>query len=45
MVDEARLCLKEGVVEDSDNLDFAMVLGPGWAPFRGGPIKYSKNEY
>jgi 3-hydroxyacyl-CoA dehydrogenase/enoyl-CoA hydratase/3-hydroxybutyryl-CoA epimerase len=45
METEAKKCLEEKIVEDSDSLDFAMVMGTGWAPFKGGPIKYSKHEY
>lgn len=40
MVDEARLCLEEGVARDADDIDFAMVLGTGFAPFRGGPLAW-----
>ena len=42
MVDEANKCLYEGIVDSSDILDFAMIMGTGWAPFRGGPIQFSK---
>jgi 3-hydroxyacyl-CoA dehydrogenase/enoyl-CoA hydratase/3-hydroxybutyryl-CoA epimerase len=41
MVYEARQVLEEGVIEDADMLDLAMIMGTGWAPFRGGPIRYS----
>ncbi len=40
MTDEARLCLSEGVAETADDIDLAMVLGTGYAPFRGGPLQY-----
>ena len=40
MVHEAKLVLKEGVVETSDDIDFAMIMGTGFAPFRGGPLNY-----
>ena len=42
MIDEAELCLSEEVVTDPDIVDFGMIMGTGWAPFRGGPIAYSK---
>lgn len=41
MCNEAVACLAEGVVEDSDLLDAAMVFGTGFAPFRGGPLNYA----
>jgi 3-hydroxyacyl-CoA dehydrogenase/enoyl-CoA hydratase/3-hydroxybutyryl-CoA epimerase len=37
---EARLCLEEHVAETADDIDLAMVLGTGYAPFRGGPLQY-----
>ena len=40
MSDEARLCLNEHVAETADDIDLAMVLGTGYAPFRGGPLQY-----
>ena len=44
MADEALLCLDEGVALEADDVDFAMVLGTGFAPFRGGPITWNKNR-
>jgi 3-hydroxyacyl-CoA dehydrogenase/enoyl-CoA hydratase/3-hydroxybutyryl-CoA epimerase len=41
MVNEAARCLDEGVVESAADLDFAMILGTGWAPFRGGPLHHA----
>jgi 3-hydroxyacyl-CoA dehydrogenase/enoyl-CoA hydratase/3-hydroxybutyryl-CoA epimerase len=43
IVNEAKSCLREGVVEDSDLLDGGMIFGTGFAPFRGGPMNYAKN--
>jgi 3-hydroxyacyl-CoA dehydrogenase/enoyl-CoA hydratase/3-hydroxybutyryl-CoA epimerase len=43
MTEEAQKVLDEGVIDDPRMLDFAMVMGTGWAPFRGGPIEY-KNQ-
>ncbi len=43
MVDEAKLCLEEGVAGSADDIDFAMILGTGFAPFRGGPLSYDKS--
>lgn len=44
MIDEAKKCLEEGVVADGDLLDAGMIFGTGFAPFRGGPIRYSETE-
>ncbi|MCW1916095.1 3-hydroxyacyl-CoA dehydrogenase NAD-binding domain-containing protein [Luteolibacter sp. GHJ8] len=43
MSEEARLCLDEHVAETADDIDLAMVLGTGYAPFRGGPLQYELN--
>lgn len=40
MQQEARRCLDEKVAETADDIDLAMVLGTGYAPFRGGPLQY-----
>ena len=44
LVDEAALCLDEGVVEDADILDAAIIFGTGFAPFRGGPLHYREHR-
>jgi 3-hydroxyacyl-CoA dehydrogenase/enoyl-CoA hydratase/3-hydroxybutyryl-CoA epimerase len=41
MVNEAARCLEEAIVEDAADIDFAMVMGTGFAPFRGGPLRYA----
>lgn len=38
MVEESKRCLDEGLVRDADTIDLAMILGTGYAPFRGGPL-------
>ena len=43
MVNEAIRCLQEKVVESPKDVDFGMIMGTGWAPFRGGPISYCDN--
>ena len=43
MVNEAVRCLQEKVVESPKDVDFGMIMGTGWAPFRGGPISYCDN--
>lgn len=42
MTAEAERCLAEGVAEHADDIDLAMVLGTGYAPFRGGPMQFKK---
>lgn len=44
MIDEAGRCLVEGIARDADDIDLAMVLGTGFAPFRGGPLALAAME-
>jgi 3-hydroxyacyl-CoA dehydrogenase/enoyl-CoA hydratase/3-hydroxybutyryl-CoA epimerase len=44
MVNEAAACLKEGLASSADAIDLAMVLGSGWAPHRGGPLRYADDR-
>ncbi len=44
MVNEAARVLEEGVVEAPEDVDFGMIMGTGWAPFRGGPLRYADNR-
>jgi 3-hydroxyacyl-CoA dehydrogenase/enoyl-CoA hydratase/3-hydroxybutyryl-CoA epimerase len=37
-------CLREGIVDDPDLVDGAMIFGTGYAPFRGGPLKYARTR-
>lgn len=41
MINEAARCLQEAVVASADDVDRAMVMGTGFAPFRGGLLKYA----
>jgi 3-hydroxyacyl-CoA dehydrogenase/enoyl-CoA hydratase/3-hydroxybutyryl-CoA epimerase len=41
MVNEAARCLEEQVVTEPADVDFAMIMGTGFAPFRGGPLRYA----
>jgi 3-hydroxyacyl-CoA dehydrogenase/enoyl-CoA hydratase/3-hydroxybutyryl-CoA epimerase len=41
MINEAARCLQEGIVPDRRDIDFAMIMGTGFAPFRGGPLRYA----
>lgn len=40
LVAEAVRCLDEGVVASARDLDLSVVLGTGFAPFRGGPLHH-----
>ena len=44
MVNEAIACLADGVVDDADLLDAGVIFGTGFAPFRGGPLRYARSE-
>jgi 3-hydroxyacyl-CoA dehydrogenase/enoyl-CoA hydratase/3-hydroxybutyryl-CoA epimerase len=44
MVNESVACLDDGIVDDADLLDAGAVFGTGFAPFRGGPIRYAIDE-
>ena len=35
-------CLREGIVDNADTVDGAMIFGTGYAPFRGGPLNYAR---
>jgi 3-hydroxyacyl-CoA dehydrogenase/enoyl-CoA hydratase/3-hydroxybutyryl-CoA epimerase len=41
MVNEAARCLEEEIVPDPADVDFAMIMVTGFAPFRGGPLRYA----
>lgn len=40
MANEAAKCIEEGVVENPQFLDMAMIMGAGFPAFRGGILKY-----
>jgi 3-hydroxyacyl-CoA dehydrogenase/enoyl-CoA hydratase/3-hydroxybutyryl-CoA epimerase len=42
MIDACLECRRKGVVQDDDTVDGALVFGAGFAPFRGGPIRYAR---
>lgn len=44
MCDAAVECLRRDVVADEDTLDGAVIFGTGWAPFRGGPMRYARTR-
>jgi 3-hydroxyacyl-CoA dehydrogenase/enoyl-CoA hydratase/3-hydroxybutyryl-CoA epimerase len=44
MVNEAALALSEKLTATAAALNLAMVLGTGWAPHRGGPLRYADDR-
>jgi len=44
MVNEAALGLSEQLTASAEALNLAMVLGSGWAPHRGGPLRYADDR-
>lgn len=43
MINECARCVAGEVAASADDADFAMVFGAGFAPFRGGPLKYAES--
>jgi 3-hydroxyacyl-CoA dehydrogenase/enoyl-CoA hydratase/3-hydroxybutyryl-CoA epimerase len=41
MINEAALCLAEGIVNSPGDVDLAMIMGTGFPPFRGGVLRYA----
>lgn len=39
MLNEAGRCVEEQIVAGAGDVDFGMVMGAGFAPFRGGPLR------
>jgi 3-hydroxyacyl-CoA dehydrogenase/enoyl-CoA hydratase/3-hydroxybutyryl-CoA epimerase len=44
LVNEAVAILREGVVDDEDLIDAGVIFGSGFAPFRGGPLRYARER-
>ena len=44
MVDVCVTCLREGVVNDEEEVDASMIFATGFAPFRGGPMHYARQR-
>jgi len=42
VINEAAMCLDEGIAMRPEDIDLAMVFGTGFAPFRGGPLRYAE---
>jgi 3-hydroxyacyl-CoA dehydrogenase/enoyl-CoA hydratase/3-hydroxybutyryl-CoA epimerase len=43
MVNEAARCIEEKVVESPEDADYGMILGTGFAPQRGGPLRFAEH--
>ena len=43
MANEAARCVEEGVVDSPADADYGMILGTGFAPFRGGPLRFAEH--
>src|SRR5215813_8179787 len=43
MVNEAARCVEERVVDSPADADYGMLLGTGFAPFRGGPLRFAEH--
>jgi 3-hydroxyacyl-CoA dehydrogenase / enoyl-CoA hydratase / 3-hydroxybutyryl-CoA epimerase len=37
-------CLREGIVDNAELVDGAMIFATGYAPFRGGPLNYARTR-
>jgi 3-hydroxyacyl-CoA dehydrogenase/enoyl-CoA hydratase/3-hydroxybutyryl-CoA epimerase len=44
MLNEAVALLRERVVADADLVDAGVIFGSGFAPFRGGPLRYARER-
>jgi 3-hydroxyacyl-CoA dehydrogenase/enoyl-CoA hydratase/3-hydroxybutyryl-CoA epimerase len=42
LANECAAVLREGIVADADLIDAGCIFGSGFAPFRGGPLTYSR---
>ncbi len=43
MVNKAARCVEEKVVDSPEDADYGMTLGTGFAPFRGGPLRFAEH--
>ena len=41
MINEAARCLEEQLVGEAADVDFGMIMGTGFAPFTGGPLRFA----
>ncbi|HKS04395.1 MAG TPA: 3-hydroxyacyl-CoA dehydrogenase family protein, partial [Chthoniobacterales bacterium] len=42
-VNEAARCVEERIVDSPEDADYGMILGTGFAPFRGGPLRFAEH--
>jgi 3-hydroxyacyl-CoA dehydrogenase/enoyl-CoA hydratase/3-hydroxybutyryl-CoA epimerase len=42
MINEAARCIEEKVVESPEDADYGMILGTGFAPHHGGPLRFAE---
>ncbi len=43
MINEGWRLLKDGIAGSEEDIDLALVLGAGFPPFRGGPMRYARS--
>jgi 3-hydroxyacyl-CoA dehydrogenase/enoyl-CoA hydratase/3-hydroxybutyryl-CoA epimerase len=43
MINEAARCVEEQVIDSPEDADYGMILGTGFAPFRGGPLRFAEH--
>ncbi len=43
MVNEAARCVEEKVIDSPEDADYGMIFGTGFAPFRGGPLRFAEH--
>jgi 3-hydroxyacyl-CoA dehydrogenase / enoyl-CoA hydratase / 3-hydroxybutyryl-CoA epimerase len=43
MINEAARCVEEKVVDSPEDADYGMILGTGFAPGRGGPLRFAEH--
>ena len=41
MINEAARCIEENLVAEAADVDFGMIMGTGFAPFTGGPLRFA----
>ncbi len=41
MINEAALCLNDGIVASAQDVDLGMIMGTGFPPFHGGLLRYA----
>lgn len=41
MINESARCLEGGIVDEAADVDFGMIMGTGFSPFLGGPLRFA----